>query len=70
MFSTASNASKFGLITLCRFLEEKEFLLIDCQQETDHIMSLGAEIIPKEEFLHTLKKNMEISVDTSSWKWK
>lgn len=58
MFSFASNASKFGFISLVRLLEQKGFWLIDCQQETSHLLSLGAELIDKEKFWQYLKKNM------------
>lgn len=58
MFSFASNASKFGFISLVRLLEQKGFWLIDCQQETNHLMSMGAELIGKEKFWQYLKKNM------------
>jgi len=37
MFSTMDNASKTALITLCQKLEEKGFLLIDCQVYSKHL---------------------------------
>ena len=43
MFSLLSNASKAALIWLCR---TGRFKLIDCQLPNDHLMSLGAEMIP------------------------
>ena len=58
MFSERPNASKFGFISLVKILIEKEFTLIDCQQETSHLMSLGAETISKEIFWSLIKKNM------------
>ena len=36
MFSTVSNASKFGFIFLVQKLENLGFWLIDCQQQTKH----------------------------------
>lgn len=57
MFAKVSNASKFGFITLVRFLEEKGFDLIDCQQETPHLGSLGARSISRKYFLKILKEN-------------
>lgn len=57
MFARASNASKFGFISLVRRLEAQGFTLIDCQQETGHLLSLGATTISRPEFLHTLHAN-------------
>lgn len=58
MFSSVSNASKFGLICLVRLLEEKGIDLIDCQQETEHLHSMGARLISKELFWNRLKMNL------------
>ena len=41
MFAKRSNASKFGFISLVRRLKEEGYTLIDCQQETRHLGSLG-----------------------------
>lgn len=57
MFARASNASKFGFISLVRQLESQGFTLIDCQQETHHLLSLGATTIPRPAFLQALQTN-------------
>ncbi|WP_421946353.1 leucyl/phenylalanyl-tRNA--protein transferase [Phaeodactylibacter xiamenensis] len=57
MFARASNASKFGFISLVHRLEAQGFTLIDCQQETGHLLSLGATTIPRPEFLQALRAN-------------
>jgi len=59
MFTKVSNASKFGFICLVRKLEEWGFQLIDCQQETRHLMSMGARSIDREDFLQCLEQNVE-----------
>ena len=59
MFAKISNASKFGFITLVQKLKEQGVWLIDCQQETTHLMSLGAKPIPRDVFLTILKRNQE-----------
>lgn len=51
MFSQVSNASKAALI----FLSKTDIDLIDCQLPNDHLMSLGAELIPQNEFMKILK---------------
>ncbi len=67
MFSKVSNASKFGVITLAKKLKEKKFRLIDCQQPTDHLVSLGARGIPRKEFLSILKENEEEETKIGNW---
>ncbi|WP_338356378.1 leucyl/phenylalanyl-tRNA--protein transferase [Yeosuana marina] len=52
MFSKESNASKAGFIT---FVQNNNYRLIDCQVYTNHLESLGAEDIPRDEFLKFLK---------------
>jgi leucyl/phenylalanyl-tRNA--protein transferase len=52
MFSLLSNASKAALIWLCR---TERFKLIDCQLPNDHLMSLGAEMIPAGVYNELLK---------------
>ena len=53
MFSKESNASKTGFIT---FVKNTNYKLIDCQVYTQHLESLGADDIPREEFLKYLKE--------------
>jgi leucyl/phenylalanyl-tRNA--protein transferase len=57
MFAKVSNASKFGFIALVRWLKEQGFFLIDCQQATPHLASLGARSIPRDEFVQMLAEN-------------
>ena len=57
MFTLAPNASKFAFISLVRILKAKGFTLIDCQQETAHLASLGARAIERKEFLQLLRNN-------------
>jgi leucyl/phenylalanyl-tRNA--protein transferase len=50
MFSRVSDASKTALVALCRQLERRGFGLIDCQMETAHLVSMGAENWPRAAF--------------------
>jgi len=54
MFSTVSNASKFAFINYVQQLKNEGVELIDCQVHTPHLESLGARMIPREEFVHLL----------------
>lgn len=56
MFSSVSNASKIALHALCQHLIKKKFSVIDCQVASDHLISMGAESISRENFLNHLKK--------------
>lgn len=51
MFSKASNMSKVAFIHLA---QKGGYKLIDCQVYNDHLASLGAREIPREEFLRWL----------------
>jgi leucyl/phenylalanyl-tRNA--protein transferase len=53
MFSKVSNASKLALITLC---QTGQYKMIDCQLHTEHLESMGARMIPRDEFMSALKK--------------
>lgn len=55
MFSRTSNASKFAFICLAKELQQKKYRLIDCQVYTAHLESLGAEEIPRKQFIAILK---------------
>ncbi|HMQ50426.1 MAG TPA: leucyl/phenylalanyl-tRNA--protein transferase [Saprospiraceae bacterium] len=68
MFARQSNASKFGFITLVQELQNRGFTLIDCQQETRHLASLGARPIPRVQFLDLLRKNESIPDGEGYWK--
>jgi len=54
MFSKVSDASKAAFITLVQDLKNKDYHLIDCQMYTDHLASLGAREIEREQFLKYL----------------
>jgi len=55
MFSKVPNASKAALIELCRRSAACGFGPIDCQMSSPHLLSLGAEEIPRADFLATLQ---------------
>lgn len=56
MFSFMSNASKFALTGFVKELVKQDVQLIDCQMKTDHLLSLGAEMIPRSEFIAILRQ--------------
>ncbi len=56
MFARVSDASKVALAYLVAFLRSRGVRLIDCQQETSHLASLGASPIPRAQFLRHLRE--------------
>ena len=56
MFSKVSNASKVAFAWLNQYLLNHDYQLLDCQVHNDHLESLGAYEIPREEFLTILSK--------------
>lgn len=59
MFSLKPNASKFAFVKMAQELQEKKYHLIDCQVHTDHLESLGAELIPRKQFVKILKGQLD-----------
>ena len=57
MFSLVSNASKAAFITFVQYAAGKGITMIDCQVYTDHLASLGAQMIPRDTFLRIIKKD-------------
>lgn len=58
MFSLRANASKFAFIKMAQELGERGYRTIDCQVHTDHLESMGAELIPRKEFVELLQGNL------------
>ncbi len=56
MFSRVSNASKIALIHLC---QTGNFQLIDCQVHTDHLESMGARMITREQYMAVLRDSLQ-----------
>ncbi len=56
MFHTVSDASKVAFVKLVEKLQKENYALIDCQVYTEHLESLGAEEIPREQFIDILKQ--------------
>ena len=68
MFHTVSDASKVAFYHLHRFLIKNDFKLIDCQQETSHLKSLGAYPIPRKDYLSELESLVIEPSLASNWK--
>ncbi|WP_206082016.1 leucyl/phenylalanyl-tRNA--protein transferase [Maribellus sediminis] len=67
MFFTKTDASKVALFHLVQFALKHNFSFIDAQQNTGHLKSLGAEEIPRSEFLALLKKALTSKTLQGKW---
>lgn len=67
MFTHARDASKFGFISLVRRLQERGYRCIDCQQETNHLSSLGARPIPRRDFVELLAPIDQEKMEMGPW---
>lgn len=56
MFSHRTDASKVPFVQLVRKLQSEGVVLIDCQVTTGHLLSLGAEEIPRQRFIELLER--------------
>ncbi|WP_421824105.1 leucyl/phenylalanyl-tRNA--protein transferase [Flagellimonas oceanensis] len=55
MFSLRPNASKYAFIQMAQEFGEKGYKIIDCQVHTNHLESMGAESVPRKDFLEILQ---------------
>jgi leucyl/phenylalanyl-tRNA--protein transferase len=68
MFALQTDASKVALAALVEKLKRDGFELIDCQQETKHLASLGARPIARSEFTQRLKELIHFPLVPHNWK--
>ena len=68
MFHHVTNASKVALFELVEKLSSWNFEIIDAQVYTNHLESLGGEMIPRGEYIHILEKALLKEDVIGSWK--
>ena len=67
MFSVNRDASKVALAGLVSQLLQLEFRLIDCQLPSTHLFSLGAQSIPRMEFVEELQLGINTQQMSIPW---
>ncbi|MEM9404151.1 MAG: leucyl/phenylalanyl-tRNA--protein transferase [Pseudomonadota bacterium] len=67
MYSAASGASKGALLAACRILASEGIEMFDCQVQSRHLASLGADMIPRENFLSELERLCTPITRFSGW---
>jgi len=69
MFSRATDASKVAFAHLVRQLEAWGYALVDCQVASAHLFSLGAEEVPRAEFLAQLAAALRRPGRPAPWRF-
>ncbi|NLY41938.1 MAG: leucyl/phenylalanyl-tRNA--protein transferase [Desulfovibrionales bacterium] len=67
MFYHQPNASKIGVVTLVRLLEQAGYSLVDCQQTTAHMQRFGGFAVSRTEFLHRLDAALAWPTQRGQW---
>lgn len=68
MFSSVTDASKTAFINMVRALAALGIEMIDCQISTPHLLSLGAEDIPRTEYMRMLDSLLQFPDLKGKWK--
>ena len=63
MFHTQANASKYAYIGMCQYLEAQGVVAVDNQLPTEHLDSLGAVNMEREEFLEIMHHHAGLAVE-------
>ena len=67
MYSAESGGSKVAMAALARRLSEWDFPLLDAQVENEHLLSLGAELWPRDRFLAAITDLTKAREPDGSW---
>lgn len=67
MFARRTDASKVCLASLVAILQQRGACLIDCQQETAHLASMGAQPIAREDFARNLAELINSNRPPPGW---
>lgn len=59
MFARRSDASKVAFVRLVEHLQKWGYVLIDCQVASAHLTSLGAETVPRRDFIAILNRHCD-----------
>ena len=68
MFHHQTNCSKLAMWALVNWLKKHNAHFIDCQLENPYLMSLGAKVISRSDFLAKLNTALTYKVNPTMWK--
>ena len=69
MFSVARDSSKVALVTLCQHLTSWGVPLIDCQLYSDHLASMGACEIDRNDFITDITQLTQLPIAEDAWQF-
>jgi leucyl/phenylalanyl-tRNA---protein transferase len=67
MFSIMRDSSKIALVTLCQQLKQWGYPMIDCQINSNHLASMGAKEINRNDFIGYLNKYCLVNSPNGPW---
>ena len=67
MFARETDASKVALVRLVERLKARGCRVIDCQQATGHLASLGAREIPRSAFAQLVRESIQYPLSGERW---
>ncbi len=67
MFHKKTDASKICFYHLIQYLKNNGYKIVDAQQETAHLHSLGGRLIPRKEFLEILSEQLRSDLRPGKW---
>ena len=67
MFTRAPDASKVALVKLVERITADGYRVIDCQQATPHLASLGAREIPRKAFAQLVRESIQYPPSGERW---
>ncbi|PFG09097.1 MULTISPECIES: leucyl/phenylalanyl-tRNA--protein transferase [unclassified Marinobacter] len=70
MFSLETNASKVLMVHLANQLRQWGYRIIDCQIASDHLLSMGAQTLPRTEFLALLGRYTKQPPAVADWQFQ
>lgn len=69
MFSRAPDGSKIALAHLARHLQAHGLDLIDCQMHTGHLASMGARLMPRDDFIAAVAARVAAPTPAGVWEY-
>jgi leucyl/phenylalanyl-tRNA--protein transferase len=69
MFTEVDDASKVGLVQLVRQLHIWGFRMMDCQQSSLHVLRLGAEEIPRRDYIEHVTAAVTLPGRLGPWQF-
>jgi leucyl/phenylalanyl-tRNA--protein transferase len=68
MFSIRPNSSKAAFIFLCKIAGDRGLDFVDCQMPTNHLLSLGASVVSRADYMEMLQSSLSDVTFRGSWK--